>query len=655
VAVGIGVLLRTTDGGATWNSQSAPWLLGVALADPAHGWAAGYSGTILRTSNGGLNWNAQSSAATTDDLDAVAFSSASDGWAVGSNGLIVHTLNGGGTWEIQGSGTTAYLSRVAFPSSSAGYVLGSGWGLGANPAEYGSVILRTLDGGSQWSTAEPLPTQALMRDLMFTTPAHGWVVGGNGTILVTSDAGATWSPQESGTTNELNGVSFPTALCGWVVGAGGVILHTSDGGTTWLAQDSGSTKPLLDVSFVDENNGWAVGSDYAGDNTLLHTDDGGAHWTVQGPGYLGGNSLVEVSFANSNVGWAVAEDWNGVILSTTDGGLTWTTKSVPNNAYGVATVDAETAWVVGQSGMILTTPRLKSPPRVSIEASPAMNEGDTLAIAGSFSDPEATIWTATVDYGDGSGQKPLALMSDRTFSLSHTYAREGTYFIAVRVKDRVGGVGIATQRVRVNNVAPTPTLGPGAALNEGQTFTRQGSFSDPGADTWTATVDYGDGSGEQSLALTPGKTFALSHVYAREGTYAATVRVTDDAGAVGTATTTVTVANVAPSVQGGGAASIIQGSAFTRSGSFTDPGADTWSATVDYGDGSGLQGLGLAGNKTFVLSHAYGRAGTYWVNVKVTDNSGATGGASFPVYVAPLPPPPTLLSVTVVVGNRSRD
>ena len=48
----------------------------------------------------------------------------------------------------------------------------------------------------------------------------------------------------------------------------------------------------------------------------------------------------------------------------------------------------------------------------------------------------------------------------------------------------------------------------------------------PGADTWTATVDYGDGGGG-ALAL-DGKTFALSHTYLVAGTFTVTVTVFDD-------------------------------------------------------------------------------------------------------------------------------
>ena len=55
---------------------------------------------------------------------------------------------------------------------------------------------------------------------------------------------------------------------------------------------------------------------------------------------------------------------------------------------------------------------------------------------------------------------------------------------------------------------------------------------DPGTDTWTATVDYGDGSGSQALPLT-GKTFELSHVYADNGSYTVTVTVNDDDGGSG--------------------------------------------------------------------------------------------------------------------------
>ena len=66
-------------------------------------------------------------------------------------------------------------------------------------------------------------------------------------------------------------------------------------------------------------------------------------------------------------------------------------------------------------------------------------------------------------------------------------------------------------------MAPSVDAGAGGSLNEGDTFTSAGSFSDPGADTWTVTVDYGDGSPVSPLALNSDKTFTLSHLYAQDG------------------------------------------------------------------------------------------------------------------------------------------
>ena len=69
------------------------------------------------------------------------------------------------------------------------------------------------------------------------------------------------------------------------------------------------------------------------------------------------------------------------------------------------------------------------------------------------------------------------------------------------------------------------SVGAGVTIGPGTTVTRTGSFADPGADTWTASVDYGDGSGPHPLALNPDKTFALGHTYSQPGSFAVAVWV----------------------------------------------------------------------------------------------------------------------------------
>jgi hypothetical protein len=103
--------------------------------------------------------------------------------------------------------------------------------------------------------------------------------------------------------------------------------------------------------------------------------------------------------------------------------------------------------------------------------------------------------------------------------------------------------------ITVANVAPKLTLGALAPMVEGQAVSARGSFADPRSnDSWTATVDYGDGSGPKPLALNTDKTFLLNHAYSTYGSYTVTVTVNDGHGGVGTAQKLVNVANAAPAV-----------------------------------------------------------------------------------------------------------
>jgi hypothetical protein len=171
-------------------------------------------------------------------------------------------------------------------------------------------------------------------------------------------------------------------------------------------------------------------------------------------------------------------------------------------------------------------------------------------------------------------------------------------------------------------------------IDEGRAFTAAGFFSDANPDdNFTATVDYGDGSGEQALALSPGRSFDLSHLYADNGTYTLTVTVTDGLGATGSAATIVTVENVQPVVTTLASATLDEGGVFVGSASFTDPGADYWLANVDYGDGTPIQSLDLGADKTFALTHLYRAASSYTLTVTVTDDDGGIGSASMVITV----------------------
>jgi photosystem II stability/assembly factor-like uncharacterized protein len=89
------LLLRTSDGGQTWQEQpmQVEGVASVYMVDKQFGWSAGVlsstrSGAVLSTSDGGLTWNEEYK--TNAALYSVHFPSAMEGWAVGSKGTILH-------------------------------------------------------------------------------------------------------------------------------------------------------------------------------------------------------------------------------------------------------------------------------------------------------------------------------------------------------------------------------------------------------------------------------------------------------------------------------------------------------------------------------------------------------------------------------------
>ena len=96
-------------------------------------------------------------------------------------------------------------------------------------------------------------------------------------LLSTVLANAGWELQESGTSVNLNGVSFADPDTGTAVGDGGTIIHTTNAGLNWTLQSSGLSADLLDVSFYDVNTGTAVGHE----GTIIYTNDSGANWITE--------------------------------------------------------------------------------------------------------------------------------------------------------------------------------------------------------------------------------------------------------------------------------------------------------------------------------------------------------------------------------------
>ncbi|HLA72999.1 MAG TPA: DNA/RNA non-specific endonuclease [Steroidobacteraceae bacterium] len=177
------------------------------------------------------------------------------------------------------------------------------------------------------------------------------------------------------------------------------------------------------------------------------------------------------------------------------------------------------------------------PPIAGITGPATLNEGDTANYSAASSiDPNGSIASYLWDFGDGTTASGV--------SVTHTFAQDGTHVVSLLVTDNDGLTDTATFTVDVANVAPVVGALPNATLNAGGAYTAAGSFVDPGADNWTATVNWGDGSSPSQSAL-GGHDFSLVHVYGTAGTYIVAVTIADD-DTSSSVTNTVTVNAVSP-------------------------------------------------------------------------------------------------------------
>lgn len=281
------VVLRTTDGGATWRRLTVPGSDSLEFrdveafsADVAYLLAAGPGARsrIYKTMDGGRSWAQQFvNAEPRAFYDCLAFFSLDRGVtvsdAVDGRLVIRRTADGGARWEpVPEDGVPPALAgEGAFAASGTCLVtLGDrlAWIATGSPA--GSQVYRSTDGGRHWmSAAVPVvsgeaagPTTVAFRDA-----SHGVALGGRialatdtaNQVAITADGGATWArggrPPFPGAV--FGAVYVPRARPPVLVAAGpGGLALSRDDGASWAPV---SPDGYWAVAFASPRAGWAVG------------------------------------------------------------------------------------------------------------------------------------------------------------------------------------------------------------------------------------------------------------------------------------------------------------------------------------------------------------------------------------------------------------
>ena len=269
-----------------------------------------------------------------------------------------------------------------------------------------------------------------------------------------------------------------------------------------------------------------------------------------------------------------------------------------------------------------------APTITNLTGDSTVNEGDTVNFTASATDPGNDTITYTWDFGDGSETAEGA-------EASHIFSDNGIYSVTLTAQDEDGGETAQTLEVTVENIAPTFTeINGKTTVNEGEAVDYSAAATDPGDDELTYTWNFGDGTPEVTGA-------DATHTFADNGIYDATVTATDDDGAATTSNLSITVNNVAPTLNTDKSKTGEEGQAVSFEATFDDAGNDDLTVTWDFGDGSDAITTEYPAESTpnsETQSHVYAADGTYTATVTVTDSDGAVTKSTIDVTISNTPP-----------------
>lgn len=151
------------------------------------------------------------------------------------------------------------------------------------------------------------------------------------TLLLATAASAAlapgWETQPSGVDVRLRGVSAVSSRVAWASGAKGTVLRTTDGGASWrkLAVPGAEALDFRDVDAVSESIAYALSIGPGEASRIYRTTDAGTTWALQLANTDPKVFLDAMAFRDATHGVAFSDSVDGrfVVFTTSDGGRTW--------------------------------------------------------------------------------------------------------------------------------------------------------------------------------------------------------------------------------------------------------------------------------------------------------------------------------------------
>jgi photosystem II stability/assembly factor-like uncharacterized protein len=341
-------LYKTTDSGFNWTQANTPYYLypqKSCILDSLNMFFLG-SEMLIKTTDGGISWSKLFYRSAFSELNrSICFTDENNGYMVGDYESVVwRSTDGGSHWTSDSCIASGYFTKIRFFSKQTGVCVAPAGKIG-----------RTTNAGLTWTDVS---TQGhTYSSISCPDSLTGYIAGylnSTAIIMKTMNAGASWHTvtYPYGANDKIYGIHFLNKDTGWVVCREGKISKTTDGGDTWTTSIPYSRLTLYGCSSIGKGDSvWAAGSF----GSILFSSDGGSNWILQ-------YSINDVNYINLSLqmfsdGTGYASGTHGFFIATTNFGNEWKRVNI-RNGNGISDMyflNKNIGWMAGASGFIMKT------------------------------------------------------------------------------------------------------------------------------------------------------------------------------------------------------------------------------------------------------------------------------------------------------------